>query len=249
MIRARASRLAVKLYRFGKEYRSISSDPALNAFPRLSKVWSAWSEGRSEAVNFDFPLDLLGGRAGRRPMKLKENRSLPLPSGVAVKGRRPTPVTIDDVSQERASSWPSSRSEAERASFFENLVGNTIDTREQSERRRAKRYPLKVVAMATPLDEQFRPVGAPFPVLTRDISSQRIGLVHSRPLDMKYVDLDLTGPQGRRLKMTVEVLRCNRFLCGNTEAEQLAADDACTYFESGGEIVSRPGEEDDLYGS
>jgi hypothetical protein len=133
-----------------------------------------------------------------------------------------------------------SRSEAERLSFFEDLLATTMDTSEQPERRRAKRYPLKVVAMATPLDEEFRPTGEAFPVLTRDISSQGIGLVHSRPLDMKYVDLDLIGPDGRQLRITVEVLRCNRFLCGDTETGQLAAEDPRTYYESGGRIVSRP---------
>ena len=105
------------------------------------------------------------------------------------------------------------------------------------ERRLARRYPLKVVALATPLDDNFQPSGEPFPVLTRDISNSGIGLVHSRRLDMKYINLDLTGPNGHELHMIVEVLRCNRFLCGGDQPVIPGFDNGCTYYESGGRFV------------
>lgn len=111
---------------------------------------------------------------------------------------------------------------------------------DQPERRIAKRYPLQVVAMATPLDGQMRPTGEPFPVLTRDISTSGIGLVHSRPLDMKYVHLDLVGPNGHEMHVTIEVLRCNRFLCGNQQPNYSDLDDNCTYYESGGRFAAPP---------
>ena len=109
---------------------------------------------------------------------------------------------------------------------------------DRPERRLTKRYPLQVVAMATPLDDQMRPMGEAFPVLTRDISTSGIGLVHSRPLDMKHVHLDLVGPNGHEMHVTIEVLRCNRFLCGNEQQNYPELDDKCTYYESGGRFVA-----------
>lgn len=123
--------------------------------------------------------------------------------------------------------------------LIENLAADSsTDPYDQPERRLANRYPLQVVAMATPLDHQMRPTGEPFPVLTRDISTSGIGLVHSRPLDMKYVHLDLVGPNGHEMHVTIEVLRCNRFLCGNQQPNHTELDDNCTYYESGGRFVA-----------
>ncbi len=119
--------------------------------------------------------------------------------------------------------------------LIEDLAATTTPAEyDQSERRLAKRYPLRVVALATPLDDQFRQLGAPFPVLTRDISTTGIGLVHSRPLEVKYIRLDLTGPNGHELHLTVEILRCNRYLCGADGVQEIN----CTYYESGGRFVA-----------
>lgn len=131
-----------------------------------------------------------------------------------------------------------SEAEVVRAEFFEALVDEDVcPIGSTTDRRVHRRYPLSVVAMATPLDEHMRPVDEPFPVLTRDISQAGIGLVHSKPLDRKYVTLDLTGPQGHHLHVTIEVLRCNQFLCGSQQNTQYALDDPCTYYESGGRFV------------
>ncbi len=129
--------------------------------------------------------------------------------------------------------------EAVELGFFESLAQAAAKAEyDKPERRLATRYPLNVVAMATPLNDQFQPTDAPFPVLTRDISTSGIGLVHSRPLDMKYINLDLTGPNRHDLHLTVKVLRCNRLLCGEAKAPGIETDDACTYYESGGLFVS-----------
>ena len=123
--------------------------------------------------------------------------------------------------------------------LIEHLSATTTSEQyEPPERRLAERYPLNVVALATLLDSDRRPVGEPFPVLTRDMSASGIGLVHSRPIDVRYVNLELTGPNGHELHLTVEVLRCNRFLCGNAENEYPELDDNCTYYESGGRFVA-----------
>lgn len=133
--------------------------------------------------------------------------------------------------------------EAVELGFFESLAKAAAKTEyDNPDRRMASRYPLKVVAMTTPLDEQFQPTQAPFPVLTRDISTSGIGLVHSRPLDMKYVRLELTSPGGHELCLTVKVLRCNRLLCGEAKPTHAELDDACTYYESGGIFVSPNGQ-------
>jgi hypothetical protein len=134
-----------------------------------------------------------------------------------------------------------STQEAARSRWIEDIV------RELSERsnigpkrRRYTRYPLRVHATATPLDEQFRPSGSPFPVLARDVSAGGIGLVHSRPLDAKYIMLDFTTPDGRQMHVTIEVLHCNEFLCGSEDAARNALDDMCTYYESDGPFVTNP---------
>lgn len=124
---------------------------------------------------------------------------------------------------------------------LESTTPSAAPDSSQPERRLTRRYPLKVVAMATPLDEHFQVIGAPFPVLTRDISTTGIGLVHSRPLDMKYIQLDLTGPNGHELHLTVKVLRCNRYLCGDESSPHSELDDLCTYYESGGRFITTAG--------
>ena len=135
-----------------------------------------------------------------------------------------------------------SRDEVVRTKFFEALVdSNAQEIPDPTERRAHRRYPLNVVATATPLDDEMRPTGESFPVLTRDISQAGIGLVHSRPLDMKYVTLDLTGQHGHHLHMTVEILRCNHFLCGSQQ-QQVPLDDPCTYYESGCRFVENSNE-------
>ncbi len=146
-----------------------------------------------------------------------------------------------DCEDTRLAIFQINQQEAAWTSWLEDIV------REQDKRsaigpelRRHKRYPLSVYAMATPLDDGFRPCGSPFPVLTRDVSAVRIGLVHSRPLDMKFVTLDFTTADGRQMHMTIEVLRCNVFLCGTDAAVRRAVDDMCTYYESGGRFVANP---------
>jgi hypothetical protein len=67
-----------------------------------------------------------------------------------------------------------------------------------------------------------------------------MGLIHSRPLAAKYIMLDFTTPDGRQMHVTIDVLRCNKFLCGSKEAAQGALDDMCTYYESGGNFVTNP---------
>ena len=161
---------------------------------------------------------------------INRGRDLPGPGPVA---QRDTTVAIQELS-------PLDASQLGLIRHLESTTPASVQEYMQPERRLAERYPLQVVAMATPLDEQFRPTGAPFPVLTRDISPSGIGLVHSRPLDMKYIQLDLTGPNGHELHMTVEVLRCNRFLCGQESSAHSALDDQCTYYESGGRFVADP---------
>lgn len=140
-----------------------------------------------------------------------------------------------------------SQPEAAWTRWFEDVVrADGKRTTIGPERRVFKRYSLSVQATATPLDDAFRPCGSPFLVLTRDVSADGIGLVHSRPLDRKYVTLDFTTPDGRQMHMTIEVLRCNEFLCGSEAAAQRAVDDMCTYYESGGRFVTNPRDLDDF---
>lgn len=107
------------------------------------------------------------------------------------------------------------------------------------ERRSNRRYPLSVLAIATPLNENFEACAAPFNALTRDISAGGVGIVHSRPLTEKYITLDFMTPDGRDMHFTIKVLRCNQLLCG---AEDTTSEDMSTYYESGGCFIINPRE-------
>lgn len=50
------------------------------------------------------------------------------------------------------------------------------------ERREQKRHFIVVPVVAVPVDEQFQPIGDAVALVTRDISSKGIGLVHFEPL-------------------------------------------------------------------
>jgi hypothetical protein len=72
--------------------------------------------------------------------------------------------------------------------FAERHVRNAIP-HDQSERRSERRHFMVVPVLAVPVDEQFRPIGDPTAIVTRDISSHGIGLVHLRPLELGLLAL------------------------------------------------------------
>lgn len=76
-----------------------------------------------------------------------------------------------------------------------------------SEKRFANRNPLVVSVIAQPIDEQCKPVRPPIAMVTRDITSQGVGLLSERELDERLIALYL--PLGDQcVYLGCEVLWC-----------------------------------------
>jgi hypothetical protein len=65
------------------------------------------------------------------------------------------------------------------------------------DRRDAERRPMLVSVVAQPVDEQYRAIGKPFALVTRDISEKGIGLVHSEPIadDLLAIQMSLADEE------------------------------------------------------
>jgi hypothetical protein len=94
------------------------------------------------------------------------------------------------------------------------------------ERRKEPRYAVAIIVEVQPLDKDFQPAGDVFRVVTRDISASGIGILDSRPVDCKYLAVQLTNPEGEQMQMVMEVLRCQRL--GNI-------------YDIGGRFITREG--------
>jgi len=75
------------------------------------------------------------------------------------------------------------------------------------DRRSEERHPMLVPVLVQPVDEQFRPIGEPFAVATRDISQKGIGLVHSEPIDHRLVTLRMSLA-GEELNVVARLVWC-----------------------------------------
>ena len=88
-------------------------------------------------------------------------------------------------------------------------VQATAGFEDQDERRSEGRQPLAVAVAAAPLDEELHPTGEPFALMTRDISTKGIGLVHTGPVFDAYLAVQIPSPAGEPIQVLVEVVRCN----------------------------------------
>ena len=63
------------------------------------------------------------------------------------------------------------------------------------ERRREERQPMMVPVRAVVVDEENQPLGDPFDLITRDISSNTIGLIYTEPVDAErmVVEFSIAG--------------------------------------------------------
>jgi len=89
------------------------------------------------------------------------------------------------------------------------------------QQRQLPRYPLVTQVSAAPIDGDFRPIGAPFIALTRNISTRGMSLVHTARIHAPWLRLKI---EGKAAFLHAKVLRCRRL---------------ATYFEIGCEFVSR----------
>jgi hypothetical protein len=65
------------------------------------------------------------------------------------------------------------------------------------DRREEERHPMLVSVLAQPVDEQYRAIGEPFALVTRDISEKGIGLVHIKPIadNLLALQMSLVGEE------------------------------------------------------
>ena len=76
------------------------------------------------------------------------------------------------------------------------------------ERRALPRFLLSVIVEVQPMDEDLKLQDLPFRIVTRDLSFAGIGMQGSRPVKTKFLALQLTSPNGDRMQVLLEVIRC-----------------------------------------
>ena len=74
-----------------------------------------------------------------------------------------------------------------------------------AEKRSEEREPFVATVLAVPLDSEFNPVGNKFTVVSRDISSRGIGLVHSERLSHQLLGLQ-TCLAGEEVNLVAEIV-------------------------------------------
>lgn len=77
-----------------------------------------------------------------------------------------------------------------------------------SEKRSRQRYQILREVPAVVLDDGFQPSGELFLVITRDISTNGMSLVHTRAIESGMLALALRGSRGEQIQVAMRVLRC-----------------------------------------
>ena len=75
------------------------------------------------------------------------------------------------------------------------------------ERRSDKRYLVATPVWVQPVDAQSNPIGEPFAAVTRDISLEGMGLVHTKPIECDTVALRFSG-EGKEVERVAAILWC-----------------------------------------
>lgn len=114
--------------------------------------------------------------------------------------------------------------------FVLGLVADSVRTEQADERRQRDRFRMVTSVPAIAVDEECRPIGEPFMLMTRDISTTGIALVHTEPIDAKRVVVEMTGAAGECIQIAIEILRSRRVgdfyeIGGRYVAKLVAADE------------------------
>ncbi|MGA2062267.1 MAG: PilZ domain-containing protein [Thermoguttaceae bacterium] len=85
---------------------------------------------------------------------------------------------------------------ASLVSFVKRQIRNAHLQRDM-DRREEERHLMLVSVLAQPVDEQYRVIGEPFALVTRDISEKGIGLVHTEPINdnLLAIQMSLAGEE------------------------------------------------------
>jgi len=75
-------------------------------------------------------------------------------------------------------------------------------------KRESERFQMATWVPAVLIDEQLEPSGDPFLVMTRNISTSGIALVHTQPIQEGRIAIELTGASGERIQLALQILRC-----------------------------------------
>jgi len=108
---------------------------------------------------------------------------------------------MDAISEEVTAgvgNWPP---QPQRVRFVQKVIHHA-----RSDRRAALRCPVSIPVKATPLNDQRQPAGEPFTAVTRDISIKGICMHHVRPVECRYLQLELGDSDHDTVVM--EVVRC-----------------------------------------
>jgi hypothetical protein len=82
------------------------------------------------------------------------------------------------------------------------------DEQDPTGKRASERFQMATLVPAIRIDEQLEPVGEPFLVMTRNISTSGIALVHTQPIKEGRIAIELTGASGERIQLALQILRC-----------------------------------------
>lgn len=77
----------------------------------------------------------------------------------------------------------------------------------RSDHRTDRRWNLAIPVMAIPLDDSHQPVGEPASMITRDISTGGISLLHTQPIPTQFLLVKLDAPILQSTELIVRILR------------------------------------------
>lgn len=76
------------------------------------------------------------------------------------------------------------------------------------ERRAVPRLPTAFSATVVRLADDLQPIGEPFDVVVRNISTRGLAFLTSQPIDVEHVAISMTNPAGTSVELRVRVRRC-----------------------------------------
>jgi hypothetical protein len=76
------------------------------------------------------------------------------------------------------------------------------------ERRKHPRYRIVKPIVVVPVNENNEPVGRAFEAISRDLSTGGISFIHTRAAKASRMVVELTGAQGDRKQLAIQILRC-----------------------------------------
>lgn len=114
----------------------------------------------------------------------------------------PSSADLGDRSQDRPS--------ASDLQQIRALTRQVADKRHQVERenRSHRRWNLAMPVVAVPLDDSHQPIGEPASMITRDISTSGISLLHTQPVPSGFLRVQLDAPILQSTELIVRVVRC-----------------------------------------